>query len=342
MRLMGWDIAIVRRNDNYITDMDYWSCLGTDLCFDPLFKTYLDITRMLRIKNPPPTLSPMKPKNMPYYRGPRVIQPNTTDMHSVANHSQAIILTAMVDNCHGLCHLSNIPVKFGNFGWVTPSTSHSLHNDEFPCYALQVLQISWAVYSFQEGHFASTIQSQNLPFHVKMACNPYKLGCSLFQEFTSCRQIFGIANDMLNHILALGDTSVVHGYMIHSPRFQNSNMTTKFWQVQAAIILDLHLIRLLSIIVAIVHPEHDGHCVKTFSTNLKLKGWILSSTDVHYPDLGNTIAGGCHIITTVHSSCVSTVEPLQLKWPHHRSHHALLANSYGSHSTRESMQSCWL
>ncbi len=186
MRLIRWDINIVHRNDHYIMDADYWSHLGTNLCFDPLFKTYLIITRMLCIKNPPPTSFLMKPKNMPYYHRPRVIQPNTTDTHSNANHSQAIILMVMVDNCHGLCHLSNIPVKFDNFGGVTPSTSRSLHNNEFPCYALQVLRFSWAVYSFQGGHFASTIQSQNLPFHVKMACNPYELGRSLFQEFTSC------------------------------------------------------------------------------------------------------------------------------------------------------------
>jgi hypothetical protein len=149
----------------------------------------------------------------------------------------------------------------------------------------------------------------------KMACKPYKLGYSLFQEFTSCQQISGTANNMLNHIRASGDTSVVHGYMIHFPCFQNSNTTTKFWQVQAAIILDLRLIHLLSIIVATVHPEHDGCSIKTFSTNLKSKGWIFLSTDVHYPDLGDPIAGGCHIITAVHSSCASTVEPLQLKQP---------------------------
>ncbi len=148
-----------------------------------------------------------------------------------------------------------------------------------------------------------------------MACNPYKSGRSLFQEFTSCQQIFGTAKDMLNHVHALVDTSVIHGYMIHSPRFQNSNTTTIFRQVQAAIILDLRLIRLPSIIVATVHPEHDDRSVKTFSTNLKSKGWILSSMDVHYSDLGNTIAGGCPLITAVHLSCASTVEPLQLKRP---------------------------
>jgi hypothetical protein len=60
--------------------------------------------------------------------------------------------------------------------------------------------------------------------------------------------------------------------MIHPPCFENSNMTTKVWQVQAAIIFDFCLIRLLSMIVATVHPEHDGCSVKTFFYKLKVKG----------------------------------------------------------------------
>ena len=127
--------------------------------FDPLFKIYLDLTRTLRNDNPPPSSFPMKPKNMPYYRGPKVITPSNSDTSSDANHCQTIVSMVLVNNCHGLCHLSNIPVKCGDFSRVTPSTSRSLHNDEFPCYALQVLQFSWAVYLFQGGHFASTIQT---------------------------------------------------------------------------------------------------------------------------------------------------------------------------------------
>jgi hypothetical protein len=103
--------------------------------------------------------------------------------------------------------------------------------------------------------------------------------------------------------------------MIHSPCFQTSNTTTKLRQVQAAIISDLRLIRSLSIFVATIQPDHEGRSVKTFSTNLKSKGWIISSIDVHNPDLGNTVTGCCHIITAVHSSCASTVKPLQLKQP---------------------------
>jgi hypothetical protein len=219
----------------------------------------------------------------------------------------------MVDICRGLCHLSNIPIRFGDLGRVTPSTSHSLNNNKFPCYALQVLQFSWAVFSFQGGRLALTIQSCNLPFQVKMACNPFESGCSLFQEFTTCHQVFGTANGMLNHIWSSGDTSIIHGYMIHSPCFQTSDITTKFWQVQASIISDLRLIPSPSlwIVVATIHPDHDGCSVKTFSTNLKSKGWIISSMDVHYPDLGNTVAGHCCIITAVHSSCASTAPATQ-------------------------------
>ena len=43
MRLMCWDVDIVHRNDIHLTDANYsWSRLGADICFDPLFKSYLD------------------------------------------------------------------------------------------------------------------------------------------------------------------------------------------------------------------------------------------------------------------------------------------------------------
>jgi hypothetical protein len=68
MHLMGWDVDIVHR-----------FCLGTNLCFDPLFKTYLNLTCKLHLENPPPTSFPMKSKNMPYYRGPKVIPARQND-----------------------------------------------------------------------------------------------------------------------------------------------------------------------------------------------------------------------------------------------------------------------
>jgi hypothetical protein len=112
----------------------------------------------------------MQPKNMPYYHGPRVTkQPDDTVDTTDAAHCQAIVSALFIDNCCELYHLSNIPVTFGNFEKVTPQVAHALHNDEFPCYAQQILQFSWAVYSFHGGHVALTIQSKNLPFHIRLA-----------------------------------------------------------------------------------------------------------------------------------------------------------------------------
>jgi hypothetical protein len=95
--------------------------LGADLCFDPLLKTYLELTQSFFKENPPPTSLPMQPENMPYYRGPRITTPpadtaNTTD----AAHCQAIISALLIDDCCGLCHLSNVPVKLGEFDKTPP------------------------------------------------------------------------------------------------------------------------------------------------------------------------------------------------------------------------------
>jgi hypothetical protein len=92
-------------------------------------------------------------------------------------------------------------------------------------------------------------------------------------------------------------------------------MITKFWQVQAAIISQLQLICLLLIIIATIHPDHNSCSVKTCSSNLKLNGWILSSTNIHYLDLCDTIACSCCMITAIHLSCTSTIDPLLLKRP---------------------------
>ncbi len=111
-----------------------------------------------------------------------------------------------------------------------------------------------------------------LRFHVKLACDPYESGRSLFQEFTSCKQIFNNATNLLNHICASGDTSVIHGYLIHLNCYQTSKTTSKFWQLQTSIISQLWQVRNLNIIITIVHLDNNGRSIKTFTINLKSNG----------------------------------------------------------------------
>ncbi len=44
MRLMCWDVDIVHRPDSELIDANYWSRLGADINFDPLFRKYLQLT----------------------------------------------------------------------------------------------------------------------------------------------------------------------------------------------------------------------------------------------------------------------------------------------------------
>ena len=190
---------------------------------------------------PAPIDLPILPENMPYYRGPRVIPPlaPTNEPSTNVNYCQSLFTQIVTNNCQDLLHLSVTPVKFGEFDTVTPSTRHAALNHEFPCYAQQILHYSWAVYSFGSGHFPSTISLQSLPFCIKLACNQYDFGRALFWEFTQCTQIFENGKDLLHHIHSSGDSSQIHGYLVHSLCFWDSDTTSHFWQLQATIISQL-------------------------------------------------------------------------------------------------------
>jgi hypothetical protein len=165
MRLMCWDVTIVHWNDSYLTDADCWSRLGEDICFDPNFREYLQYIQSLRVTNPAPTDLPMLPQNMPYYRGLQIApQDETPPSDTDATSCQNLLSTILATRIGNGCHLSNIPIRFGEFNSVTPVNAHASHNNNVPCLASQILHFSWAVYSFGGGHFMSTIDSQNIPF----------------------------------------------------------------------------------------------------------------------------------------------------------------------------------
>ncbi len=272
MHLMCWDVDIVHRPDTELIDADYWLRLGVDLDFDPLLRGYLAYALARCHSSPPPTDLPMRQENMPYYRGPRLKEPTDSGVPADALHIQSLITEIVSSVGCGHTHLSNVPIGFGEFNSVHPpprQAARTLLNSEFASYARQAQQFDWAVYLFSNGHFSSSVQSHNLPFHICLACVPYESGRSLFQEFAASAKVFNSGNDLLNHIRASGDTSVIHGYLINSYRFQTSEVTTSFWKLQLSIIAQLRLIRSLSIAVVVVIPDHNGRSISAFTQGLK-------------------------------------------------------------------------
>jgi hypothetical protein len=160
MRLMCWDVDIIHRLDSQLVNADYWSCLGADIDFNPLFCDYFDYTMKLRKSHPAPMDLPMHAENMPYYCGPRV-QP-VTKTSDVANalHIQSLLTDIVILSCNGPTFLSIIPIQFGHA--AAPSRRSTappctLLNLKFASYAFQVMSFCWAIYQFSNGHFSSMI-----------------------------------------------------------------------------------------------------------------------------------------------------------------------------------------
>jgi hypothetical protein len=193
MRIMCWDMVIKHRNEVCLTDADYFSRLSADLCFDPLLKEYVQQFNAIHRCSLAPTELPITPMNQPYFRRPHLNMPCKLEQHPSVPRPSA--LTAITTT--GLQHLSNWPVTFG-----TPAAPANTISDVAPCYLYNsdimpsgsmLTHFNWAIYSFNSGHFLSTIGKRGLPFKVVLACNPFIHGRALFCKLSECKLIMNSA-----------------------------------------------------------------------------------------------------------------------------------------------------
>ncbi len=162
---------------------------------------------------------PMCRENMPYYQGPRIQPQPPSDNNVESLHIQSLLTDILTSRGNMDAYLTNVPVRFRHMHLTNdmPKTmTRKFLTSKIVSHAFQALYFNWAVYSFSNGHVSSTIQSRNLPFHVSLACDTIETGQALFQEFTPDAKVFSTGNNLLTHIRASGNTSVVHGYLINS------------------------------------------------------------------------------------------------------------------------------
>jgi hypothetical protein len=322
MRLMCWDMTIVHRPGTLLSLPDYLSRLGADLCYDPMLRDYIQKIAALKQASPPVSSLPILSENTPGYRRKRsAVSPEPTNDTNSLDAAIANIITAIyVDDSNGhSCALSNVPVSFGLFDATVDLCAVSKipprYNSELVLAARAITQFHWAVYSFNDGHFMSSIKRLALPYRIVLAADAFGEGRALFKEFSQCPTILAGAKELYNHIRSSGDTSKLDGYLLHSHRFPQSNATHAFWQLQASIINELRNICALSLFVAIVHPDHDGRPVSLFLSSLKSCGWIMSDTPIYFPDFGDSVAGRARFIIGVHEETESVVAPCLLPSP---------------------------
>jgi hypothetical protein len=198
MRLMGWDVDVVHRTNDYLVDADYWSRLESDLCYDPSFREYLRIVSDLRRTNPPPTDLPMKAENMPYYCGPCIPlnhcpSGTSTDEADVDVNAATPMTTIITQGDSRHTSLSIHPFQVGTFDRMPIEKLRTNYNADIPALAYRAMTFSWAVYGFNSGHFISTFDKRNLPFWVVLACDPFEHGRALFNKFVACPTLSEIA-----------------------------------------------------------------------------------------------------------------------------------------------------
>jgi hypothetical protein len=132
------------------------------------------------------------------------------------------------------------------------------------------------------------IESHGLRFTICLVCDTSKAGHSLFNEFAPKATVFSSGNDLLNHIRASGHQSVISGYLINSYCFQTSKIKSSFWKLQLLIVAQLRLIRPLSIVLAIVIPDHDECAFKSFIKGLEAAHWKVSLRAVSYLEISDS------------------------------------------------------
>jgi hypothetical protein len=208
MWLMGWNVDIVHCRNKHLVDANYWSHLDSNICYDPLFCTYLRLVDNLRRDHSAPTEICMIVSTCRFI-GALISQ--------IFNTSRIAMMISLHHGCsrsgpsheHQLCwslllthivtsgkmdftSLLNCPVQFGTFSPAdTPDIrpiSRVLYNSELSVMAYSASHFPWAVYGFNLGHFISTIEQRNFPFSIGLACNPYAHGHgrALLHEVAKC------------------------------------------------------------------------------------------------------------------------------------------------------------
>ena len=333
MRLMCWDMDIVHRSGPTLGDADYWSRLGLDVCYDPLLRDYVQRINSLKKAFPPPTELPMRPENMPGFRGPRL--PKLPSSPSTDTHAMAALSTILLNDSNGHVFVENVPVMFGSCDFVCEHNTLALHNDHLPRAAKHFTQFDWAVYGFNNGHFFNSLFLRDYPFQVVLACDSHEPGRALFREFTSCTHILSGLKQLLDHVRSAPSTSIVHGFLLHSPRFLNIEATRAFWKMQASVITQLRLTRSLAVFVAFVHPDNDTACVDAFKSALRRASWKITTTMVSFPTIGDSIASSSTVIFGVHTAAAPSVKPIKPIVPPSREPSPLARFIWQPFNTRE-------
>ena len=145
MHFVCWDMDIEHCNDIHLTDVDYFSRLGSDLCYDPLLRDYIQRVDVIKQDNPSLLALPIELQHMPYYLRPR--------LPKFVPDSVSCVATTLAPTNTRSQHLANWPIFFG-FSAVPLCPDlpvNSLYNSDLSTTAGLLSHFDLAVYGSTVG-----------------------------------------------------------------------------------------------------------------------------------------------------------------------------------------------
>ena len=241
---MLWSVDIVHQRAHHLTDANYMSHCGANLCYDPLVLEYLNFTTNLR-KYYPPVEGPIMPKNILGYVGPYVHQVPAGSIDAIIAvttdagdpYCAPILSSILIDESHGHSRcLGNVLIRFDPVPKTLTTIGKVLFGNEISQVARYSSSFSWAIYGFNSGHLFSTIASHNMAFELILAANICPSGHALFKQFSKYPSICDSYADLLRVITASQITVNVHVYLIHTQRILKTDTQRSFWLAQTRVV----------------------------------------------------------------------------------------------------------
>ena len=247
-----------------------------------------------------------------------------------------LLTSILYDNSggHHFC-LQTVPILTG---YLTSEEQETLkhvplYNHSITVCASEAISFSFAIYGFNSGHFIS--HHDLPPFEVVLAADIHQCGRALFKQFTRCPTISNSADDLLGRISSSTATTTIHGYCIHSHRFGRRETKQAFWTVQAAIVRALRAKRGLTALWVYIHPSCDMKLALGFRRAIQRTGWILSTLDAYFPDIGDSIADSATFFVGVHKGSTSNHLQIRVPFPPPKEPQALASFVYPPFNKRE-------
>ena len=143
------------------------------------------------------------------------------------------------------------------------------------------------------------------------------------------------ADDLLRCINASSANSIIHGYCIHSHIFLKRDTAQKFWTVQASIVRSLRVKKSFIAFWVFVHPICDMTLAYGLRCVIQQPGWILSTNDVYYPDIGDTVVDSGTFFISIHKGSTVFNAPVRVVLPTIKKPKPLASFIYAPFNRRE-------